>query len=81
MHLIFDYSNDVATSIMNTLGGKMIIFDDKLSTVCRIGQYQYVEAFLNIGSIPKFRDLGTQLFKIIMAVLLILSTFSKTYKA
>ncbi len=40
----------MATSIMNTLGGKMIISEDKLDTVCRTGQNQYV------GGVPKYRD-------------------------
>ncbi len=43
----------MATSIMNTLGGKMIISKDKLGTVCWPGQYQYVGAFLNIRMHPK----------------------------
>ncbi len=43
----------MATSIMNTLGGKMIISKNKLGTVCWTGQYQYVGVFLNIGMHPK----------------------------
>ncbi len=45
----------MATSIMNTLGGKMIISEDKLGTVCWTGQYQYV------GGIPKYRDASQKL--------------------
>ncbi len=40
----------MATSIMNTLGGKIIIFENKIGTVCWTG---YVGAFLNIGMHPK----------------------------
>ncbi len=43
----------MVTSIMNTLGEKMIIFEDKLGSVYWIGQYQYVGVFLNIGMHPK----------------------------
>ncbi len=39
----------MATSIMNILGGKMIISDDKFGTVCWTGQYHHVGVFLNIG--------------------------------
>ncbi len=45
----------MATSIMNTLGGKMIISEDKLDTVCRTGQNQYV------GGVPKYRDASQNL--------------------
>ncbi len=45
----------MATSIMNTLGGKMIISQDKLGTMYRTGQYLYV------GGIPKYRDASQNL--------------------
>ncbi len=40
---------------MNTLGGKMIISEDKLGTMCSTGQYQYV------GGVPKYRDASQNL--------------------
>ncbi len=45
----------MATSIMNTLGGKMIILEYKLGTVCWTGQYKYV------GGVPKYRDASQNL--------------------
>ncbi len=45
----------MVTSIMITLGAKMMISEDKLGTVCWTGQYQYV------GGVPKYRDASQNL--------------------